>query len=91
MLQSTYSKTFQANWIKGTDAPSAPTNLYVSLHDGDPSLTGANEITTDVAAVRFELAASTDLSAISTVGVRRQRSISVDVSYGNAIADGVKH
>lgn len=88
MLQSTYLKTSQANWIKGTAYPTAPTSLWVSLHDGDPSLTGANEITTDVAAARLELTASTDFSAISTVGTRRQRLIDVDISYGNAIDDG---
>jgi len=34
------------NWmLLGTVMPTAPTARYVSLHSGDPGITGANEIT----------------------------------------------
>lgn len=88
MLQSTYLKTSQANWIKGTAYPTAPTTLYVSLHNGDPLLTGANEITATVSTGRVALTASSSLSAIATSGTTRRRLINVDVSYGNATASG---
>jgi hypothetical protein len=32
------------HWLKGT-AFSQPANIYISLHTGDPGLTGANEVT----------------------------------------------
>lgn len=85
MLQSTYLKNADANWIKGTAYIASPTNLYVSLHNGETGLIGSNEITTTVATARV---AVTALGAIETSGNTRRRLIASDVSFGNAIASG---
>jgi hypothetical protein len=41
MPLSTYFATECLNWIKGTDTDTAPTDVYVSLHDGSPGDAGS--------------------------------------------------
>jgi hypothetical protein len=42
MASSQYLATAILTWIKGTAMPAAPTQLYLSLHDGNPGVLGAN-------------------------------------------------
>lgn len=46
---STYTENQIVNWmVGGEDMPTAHTNVYVALHDGDPTNSGTeNEITAD--------------------------------------------
>ncbi len=41
MPYSTYLATQQLNWLAGTAFPTAPTNLYVTIHSATPGDTGS--------------------------------------------------
>lgn len=47
---SDYLEGHIANWLRGTDMPSAPAAVYVALFNGDPTDdgTGGSEVTTTV-------------------------------------------
>ena len=81
MTQSTYLKNQDANWVKGTAYPSAPT-VYVTLHTAAPALTGANAIAFNA---RFTV---TGWSAIATVGLNRETSITDITQFINAPSSG---
>jgi hypothetical protein len=40
---SDYLENAVLNWLRGTNMPTAPTTVYLSLHTGDPGETGAAE------------------------------------------------
>lgn len=46
MALSTHARNLLLNWLLTAGAATRPTTWYVSLHVGDPALTGANELTT---------------------------------------------
>jgi hypothetical protein len=43
MSKSDYIEAKIIGWLRGTAFGTAPTDIYVSLHTGDPGETGANE------------------------------------------------
>lgn len=49
---STYAANAYLNWLRGTTMPSAPSDLYISLHNGDPGNDGTSgtDVTTQVRA-----------------------------------------
>jgi hypothetical protein len=77
-MQSTYLKNADANWVKGTTYPAAPSTVYITLHSADPSLTGANEIAFDA---RISV---TTFSTVSTVGLSRQCSVNEAITFVDA-------
>jgi hypothetical protein len=53
MPSSQYFAEVKLNWLRGTAAPAALTNLYVSLHTADPGANGINnDVTAAVASAR---------------------------------------
>lgn len=78
MTQSTYLKNQDANWVKGTAYPSAPTALYISLHSANPSLTGTSELTFDARI------AVTTFGNITTVGTTREIPVQQTITFTNA-------
>jgi hypothetical protein len=81
MLQSTYLKNQDADWVKGTDYDAPPT-IRFTLHDGDPSLTGANEIsfTARIPATTY--------GAIATVDNKREFSVDEALTFVNSPLTG---
>lgn len=43
LSKSDYLETKLLDWLRGTNMPAAPANIYWSLHTGNPGETGANE------------------------------------------------
>lgn len=80
MFQSTYVKNQDAGWVKGTTYAAAPT-IRISLHTGDPSLTGANEIA-------FTRVAPTTFGAIATAENKRQFPINEELTFVNSPITG---
>ena len=80
-MQSTYLKTQDANWVKGTAYPAAPT-VYVTLHTADPALTGANAIAFNA---RFEV---TGWTAVATASTNRETTITDIIQFINAPSSG---
>ena len=73
MAQSTYLKTKDSLWIKGTNYPTVP-SLRISLHSADPLLTGVSEIA-------FARIASTTYGAVATSGLLRQFPINEALTF----------
>lgn len=72
-MQSTYLKTQDAAWVKGTNYPSPPT-IYLSLHTADSSLSGINEIA-------FSRVMVSAFSSISTLDTIRRFSITTETTF----------
>jgi hypothetical protein len=81
MTQSTYLRNQDANWVKGTAYPAAPT-VYITLHTADPALTGANEL-----AFNARIAVSV-FGAITTVGNTREMPVNETITFTNAPSTG---
>ena len=67
MAFSQYFATKILSWVKSTTFPSAPTNVYVTLHTGDPGTAGTtNDVTSTITGSgnRTQVASS----AFSSVG-----------------------
>lgn len=45
-MLSTYARNLLLDWLYTTGSVTRPTTWFVSFHDGDPALTGANEVDT---------------------------------------------
>jgi hypothetical protein len=76
----TYLRDLILNWLKGTAAPSAPANLFVSLWNGSP-LSGGTDVTATLAGARQSAGSFTTV----TDGVF---SNSAAIEFGNALAGG---
>lgn len=87
MRYSNYLEEKILLWIAGTTFPSAPTNLYFSVHSADPSDTGANEVTATYFSGRASYTAS-GFSSPSTIGTNRQIKNTALIDFGNSIAAG---
>ena len=84
MPQSTYLKTRDSLWIKGTNystAPTAGSGLRISLHSADPLLTGVNEIA-------FARIVPTTYGAIATLALLRQFPINESLTFVNSPITG---
>jgi hypothetical protein len=82
MSQSTYLKEEDVKWVRnvGAYAP-PPTSLWISIHDGNPLLTGANEIA-------FSRVEATSFGAIVTSDILRQFPISQSLDFINSPITG---
>ena len=83
-MQSTYLKTKDSLWIKGTNYPTAPiagSGLKISLHSADPVFTGASEIA-------FTRIAPTTYGTVVTLGLSRQFSINQALLFVNSPITG---
>lgn len=73
MAISTYAGNLVLDWLLGATAVTRPTTWYLSLHVGDPGLTGANEVVvgTDADYVRkaITFAAADTLAKATNAGV----------------------
>ncbi len=87
MAASDYLKTQRLGFISGTNRASAPANLHFSLHSGDPSGTGANEVTATYVSGRASYASS-GFGTITTVGSVRRMLNTALTNWGNSIAAG---
>lgn len=76
---STYLAGKILDWLDGTNMPSAPSDVYVAVHDGSPTDagTGGTEVTTTIR-VAGRVAVTWD-SIVS-----KTRANSADVDFGNA-------
>lgn len=70
MPYSTYLATAQLNWLAGTAFPTAPTDLYVTIHDASPTDTGsaANITNTVTGSSNRILLDQADLAAVTAAG-----------------------
>lgn len=79
-------------WLKGNAFPAPPvTNLYLSLHEGEPGPAGtANDVTTTIAGGRATLPLA-DIGSISTAaeGGKQMATSAVVTFTGAALAGGV--
>ena len=71
--------------LKGVNMPTAPTNLFFSLHSADPSDTGASEVTSSFLSGRVSYASS-NFSAPTTNVNDRQIVNSAILSLGSSTA-----
>lgn len=69
MSKSDTLETNLLNWLRGTAFPTAPTQLYVSLHTADPGETGANEHGATAGYARQPFALGTGNPASNTANV----------------------
>jgi hypothetical protein len=88
MTASNYFENMYLAWWVNTAFASAPTTLYFSLHDGDPSETGtANDITSSTLSGRAAYTSS-DFSAPATVGNNRQITSTATCDFGTSTDSG---
>lgn len=78
MSLSNYLEGIVLDWLRDTDAPSSPSQLYVSLHTGDPGETGANEHGGTAAYVRVAIDLAAGASPVAN---------DADVEFAEATAD----
>lgn len=86
-LSTYFLDKFLNHHFKGTNAGTAPTTLYASIHSADPALTGANEVTGTYFSGRASYTSS-NFSAPATVGNYRQIASTASLNFGTAIAAG---
>ena len=94
---STYLKNLLLNWTsRGVAMPAAPTNLHMSLHNGNPTGTGlvADVTTTVRVAGRISIANTSSWNAIGGTGETRETTNSILLDFGNsagAVSGQVTH
>lgn len=73
------------DWVKGTDMPSAPANVYIALFNGDPT-SGGTEITNTIkgSSTRDAIA----LGAVTTSGNFRQADNTADITITASASAG---
>lgn len=83
---SNYFADIWLNYIKGTSAPTPPTNVFAALWNGDPLATGSggSENTTSFTSGRISKAVS-DFSTILTDGTDLYIQNGTNYAFGNAI------
>lgn len=87
MAVSTYERDNRLKVFRGVTYPSVPANHYISLHSGDPALTGANELSGNNYA-RVAVAPGTGTwSAPATNGSVREISNSNAITFPTASGD----
>ena len=83
-MASNYAEAAFLAWMtRATAMPSAPANLYVSLHTGDPADTGANEIAGGSYA-RVAIAATSGWTAIADNGTVKQTANVAAINFPTA-------
>lgn len=84
MSASNYFEDMYLAWWANTAFASAPSTLYFSLHDGDPSETGtANDITSSTLSGRASYTPS-DFTPPATVGSNRQITSTAICDFGTS-------
>lgn len=87
MSVSTYERDNRLKIFRGTAYPAVPANHYISLHSGDPGLTGASELSGNNYA-RVAVAPGTgSWSAPATNGSNREISNSNAITFPTASGD----
>jgi hypothetical protein len=86
-LSSYFIDKFLNHHFKGTNAGTAPTTLYASIHSADPALTGANEVTGTYFSSRASYTSS-NFSTPATVGNNRRIVSTASLNFGTSIAAG---
>lgn len=84
MAVSTYERDARLNTFRATAYPTNPANFYISLHSGDPALTGANELSGNGYARVAVSVASGSWAAPATNGSVRQITNAAAVTFAAA-------
>jgi len=98
MAFSQYFATQVLSWVKGTSFPAALSNVYVSLHTGDPGSAGAaNDVTNTIKGTSARTLVSS--SAFSAVGaasgggfeITNTGVVQITTSASNSTTQNVTH
>lgn len=87
MAVSTYERDNRLKVFRGVTYPAVPSNFYVSMHSGDPGLTGASELSGGGYARVAVSAATGSWSAPATNGSSREITNSGAITFPTATAD----
>jgi hypothetical protein len=86
MASSQYLAEAKLNWLRGTAAPAAPANLYLSLHTADPGVNGINsDVTNSVIGGRGTLSSANLSEPVAAAGGGFQISNTAAVVLSNSV------